>query len=87
MEESENTSIQVQTRAITDYDEYTLYLHQVTVDTNLLYYGYIRIPPKRGITLEPFGWASINLCPTHLLIIGIMCSEFHLDDLKTVGGV
>jgi len=32
--------------------------------------------------------ASQSLCPAHLPTdIGITCSKFHSDDLKTVGGV
>jgi len=33
---------------------------------------------------ELFGWVSQTLFHAYLLIIGIM---FHVDDLKTVGGV
>jgi len=30
---------------------------------------------------------SHEYCHAHLHVIGNMCSKFHLDDLKTVGGV
>jgi len=41
---------------------------------------------KRGVTLEPFVQA-LQIWHAHRRIIEIMCSKFHLDDLKTVGGV
>ena len=31
--------------------------------------------------------ASSRLCHAHLHVIGLMCNKFHLDDLKSVGGV
>ena len=36
---------------------------------------------------ELFGKASQKLSHANLLIIGSISSKFHLDDLKTVGGV
>jgi len=33
---------------------------------------------------EPLYLASQNICHKHLLFIGIMCSKFHWEDLKTV---
>jgi len=36
---------------------------------------------------ELFGKASQKLSHANLLFIGIRSSKFHLDDLKTVGGV
>ena len=37
--------------------------------------------------MEPFGQSHKKLCHAHLHVIGIMCSKFHQDDLKTMGGV
>jgi len=42
---------------------------------------------KKGITLEPFAQVSHKLCHAHLHIIWIICSKFHMDDIKTVVGV
>ena len=42
---------------------------------------------KRGITLEPFSWATHKLCHSHLHVLGLLCSKFHLDDSKIEGGI
>ena len=42
---------------------------------------------KQCITMKTFGLASRKICHAHSHFIGIMCNKFHLDDLKTVGGV
>ena len=39
---------------------------------------------KRDITLEPLCQASQKVCDKHWLFMGIRCSKFHCDDLKTV---
>ena len=41
---------------------------------------------KKGQLLNPLA-KSHAYCHAHLQVIGNMCSKFHLDDLKTVGGV
>jgi len=43
-------------------------------------------PPKKGHNSGPSGWVS-HLYHVYLHFTGIMCSKFHLDDLKNVGGV
>ena len=50
------------------------------------FYGYIRILKKKGNNLRTL-WPGFRKCHAHLYIIGIICSKFHQDGLKTVGGV
>jgi len=42
---------------------------------------------QKSVTLEPFCQAPKSIRHTQPHFIGIMCSKFHLDDLKTEGEV